>query len=290
MTIWLYCMLITALTLLAGGGLWVYATGGRRSYPQREALLGFRYAHRGLHDRRQGVPENSMLAFRRARERGYGVELDVHLTRDGQLAVIHDKSLKRTAGVDREVSQLTMGELKGLRLEGTQETIPAFEEVLRLFQGGPPLLVELKADYFDIRELVEKAVAALDRYQVNYCIESFHPGIVRWLKKHRPDICRGQLSQNFWKERGELKGWQAFPMTYLLPNFLTRPDFIAFHLEHRRLLAVRLCKLYHHIPVFCWTVRSQRAMEMVEREGCLVIFEGFLPTSNGQSPAVSRAS
>ena len=89
-------------------------------------------------------------------------------------------------------------------------------------------------------ELVEKAVNTLDRYQVNYCIESFHPGIILWLKKHRPDICRGQLSQNFWRHRGELKGWQAFIMTNLLSNFLTRPDFISFHWAHRMVPAVRL--------------------------------------------------
>ena len=53
-----------------------------------------------------------------------------------------------------------------------------------------PLLVELKADYFDVRELVKKAVAVLDRCQVDYCIESFHPGVIFWLKRHRPDICR----------------------------------------------------------------------------------------------------
>ena len=259
------------------GALWVLATEGRQDHPEWAVLRRFRYAHRGLHDRRLGIPENSMAAFRRAYDHGYGVELDVHLTRDGRLAVIHDKNLKRTAGVDAEVSSLTMEELKSCRLEGTQETIPALEEVLELFQGGPPLVVELKADYFDIRELAEKAVAALDRYRVTYCIESFHPGIIRWLKRHRPDICRGQLSENFWRHRGELKGWQAFPMTHLLPNLLTRPDFISYRWEHRRLPAVRLCKGLHGLPRFCWTVRSRQVMEEVEREGCLVIFEGFLP-------------
>ena len=81
---------------------------------------------------------NSLPAFRRAMEHGYGVELDVHLTGDGRLAVIHDKNLKRTAGVDAEVSSLSAAELKNFRLEGTGETIPLLEEVLPMFQGGPP--------------------------------------------------------------------------------------------------------------------------------------------------------
>lgn len=283
---WLELILIL---LFLCGGLWVMATGGRRDHPKWAVFRRFRYAHRGLHDREAGAPENSLPAFRRALERGYGVELDVHLTGDGRLAVIHDKNLKRTAGVDAEVSDLTMEELKRCRLEGTQETVPALEEAAQLFQGGPPLLVELKADYFDVRELVKKAVAVLDRCQVDYCIESFHPGVIFWLKRHRPDICRGQLSQNFWRHRGELKGWQAFAMTNLLSNFLTRPDFISFHWAHRMLPAVWLCRRLHRLPVFCWTVQSRQTMEQVEREGCLVIFEGFLPAGRPVS-AVPKAS
>lgn len=287
--VWLWVLLAFVLTPVLGGTFWALATEGRRNHPKWGVFRSVQYAHRGLHNRELGVPENSMAAFRRARELGYGVELDVHLTKDGQLAVIHDKSLKRTAGVDAEVSDLTMEELKRCRLEGTQETIPALEEAARLFQGGPPLLVELKADYFDVRELVKKAVAVLDRCQVDYCIESFHPGVIFWLKRHRPDICRGQLSQNFWRHRGELKGWQAFAMTNLLSNFLTRPDFISFHWAHRMLPAVWLCRRLHRLPVFCWTVQSRQTMEQVEREGCLVIFEGFLP-AGGPVPAVPKAS
>ena len=287
---WLWVLLGLMLIPVVGGGAWALATGGRRNHPQWEIFRGAQYAHRGLHSRRLGVPENSMAAFRRAREYGCGVELDVQLTADGQLAVMHDKSLKRTAGVDAQVPDLTMEELKQCRLEGTQETIPTLEEVAELFQGGPPLLVELKADYFDVRELVTRAVAVLDRYQVNYCIESFHPGVIFWLKRHRPDICRGQLSQNFLRRRGELKGWQAFAMTNLLSNFLTRPDFISFHWAHRRLPAVRLCKRLHRMQVFCWTVRSRRVMQQVEGEGCLVIFEGFLPPERRYAPANSKAS
>ncbi len=285
----LWVLLCGCLVLVLCGSMWPLATAGRRNHPKWSVLHSVPYAHRGLHSRQEGVPENSMAAFRKALQHGYGIELDVHLTKDGQLAVIHDKSLKRTAGIDAQVSDLTMEELKRCRLEGTQETIPAFEEVLKLFQGGPPLLVELKADYFDVRELVKKTVSALDRYRVNYCIESFHPGVLFWLRRHRPDICRGQLSQNFWRHRGELKGWQAFAMTNLLSNFLTRPDFISFHWAHRMLPAVWLCRRLHRLPVFCWTVQSRQTMEQVEREGCLVIFEGFLPAGR-PVPAVPKAS
>ena len=137
--------------------------------------------------------------------------------------------------------------------------------------------MELKADYFDVKKLVETAVRSLDQYRVNYCIESFHPGVLLWLARHRPDICRGQLSENFWRCRGELKAWQAFAMTNLLSNFLTRPDFISFRQEHRWVPSVWLCRKLHRLKMFGWTVRSPREMEQLEREGFSVIFEGFQP-------------
>ena len=84
---------------------------------------GWRYAHRGYHDKPR-IPENSIPAFRRAVQCGFGAELDVHLMKDGHLAVIHDASLLRTAGADVLVEDLTAEELKQYRLEGTEHHIP----------------------------------------------------------------------------------------------------------------------------------------------------------------------
>lgn len=111
---------------------------GGRDHPKWAVFRRFRYAHRGLHDREAGAPENSLPAFRRALERGYGVELDVHLTGDGRLAVIHDKNLKRTAGVDAEVSGLSAAELKAFQLEGTGETVPCWRRCFPCSRAGRP--------------------------------------------------------------------------------------------------------------------------------------------------------
>ena len=108
--------------------LYLLALMGRSSHPDWKKLEGFRYAHRGLHGK--GIPENSMAAFYLAVRHGYGIELDVHLIKDGNLAVIHDASLLRTAGVDVNVEDLTLEQLSGFRLEGTEETIPSFLQVL----------------------------------------------------------------------------------------------------------------------------------------------------------------
>ena len=107
-------------------------------------LRGWRYAHRGFHDKPR-IPENSLPAFKRAVQCGFGAELDVHLMKDGHLAVIHDASLKRTAGADVLVEDLTAEELRQYTLEGTEYHIPLLEEVLPIFAGKAPLIVELKA-------------------------------------------------------------------------------------------------------------------------------------------------
>ena len=272
----LYMIIVILLILLA---LWVLALRCRRNHPAWAVLEKYRYAHRGLHDKEHGVPENSLAAFRRAADQGFGAELDVHLTKDGRLAVIHDDSLKRTCGVDVKSSQLTSGQLGQYRLEGTDEKIPFLEEVLPIFEGRSPLIVELKVEG-NAGALAKATCDLLDQYKVDYCIESFHPLAVRWLKKNRPDVCRGQLSQNFMKHERTGMGWLAdFAMTHLLTNFLTVPDFIAYNHHHRREPSLRLARKVWGVREVSWTLRSRAEMEATEADSCLSIFEKFVPTA-----------
>lgn len=256
--------------------LWALLIRGRRGHPAWAVLQRYRYAHRGLHNSARGIPENSLAAFRAAVDHGYGVELDVRLTKDGRLAVIHDQSLLRTAGVDVKVSQLTANQLVRYRLEGTQERIPLLEQVLPLFEGKAPLIVELKADG-RAGALAQAACALLDQYRVDYCIESFHPLAVRWLKRHRPDVCRGQLSEDFHKTHTGLGPLADFAMTHLLTGILTVPDFIAYNHLHRRRPALRLARRLWGVQEVSWTLRSPQDMAACETDGCLSIFEGFTP-------------
>ena len=256
--------------------IWTAMLRCRRGHPAWAVLERFRYAHRGLHDKERGIPENSLAAFRAAADHGYGAELDVHLTKDGRLAVIHDDSLLRTAGADVKASQLTAAELGAYRLEGTQEKIPFLEEVLPLFQGKAPLIVELKVE--DNAAALAKATCdLLDRYQVDYCIESFHPLAVRWLKKNRPDVCRGQLSENFLKTHTGLGLAADFAMKNLLTSFLTAPDFIAYNRHHRRRWALWLARRAWGVREVSWTIRTPAELAGCEGDGCLSIFEHFEP-------------
>jgi glycerophosphoryl diester phosphodiesterase len=184
-------------TLIILSVLYLLAIRGRSGHPGLQNLRGWYYAHRGLHG--QGRPENSMAAFRAALEGGYGIEFDVHLMKDGNLAVIHDSSLKRTAGADVMIEDLTVADLENYRLEGTNEKIPLLRELLDLYAGKAPLIVELKCERNNFSALCRAACAMLDTYDGPYCMESFDPRCVLWLKKHRPDIIRGQLAENWLK-------------------------------------------------------------------------------------------
>ena len=258
-------------------GLYLLSLRGRKDHLAWKTLERFRYAHRGLHDRDNGVPENSLAAFRRAVEHGFGAELDVHLTRDGRLAVIHDDSLLRTAGADVKASDLTAEELTRYRLEGTDEKIPFLEEVLPIFEGRAPLVVELKVEG-NAAELARAACDMLDRWNVDYCVESFHPAAILWLRQNRPDVCRGQLSEDFVSGKGTGLGLLAdFAMTHLLTSFLTRPDFIAYDRHGRNEPSVRLSKKLWGVREVSWTVTDRETMEALDRDGAVSIFEGFIP-------------
>lgn len=243
-----------------------------------------RYAHRGLHA--AGIPENSLAAFAKARELGFGVELDVRLTLDGALVVIHDSCLERLCGRSGLVEQLTLAELGECRLMGTDEGIPTLDEVLRLFDAAgdadaapaPPVIIELKTADANAGLLAGRAMACIDCYDLRFCVESFDSRVLRWLRSHRPDVLRGQLVRSFLGEK-DLDPLRRLGATALLGNVAARPDFIACRFRDRGLPAVRLAcgRLGAHLVT--WTIRSEREMLESEAEGAPVIFEGFIPDS-----------
>lgn len=264
---------LSVLFLLGFG--YVIAMRGRVGHPGLSALKGWNYAHRGLHG--NGVPENSMEAFRLALEAGYGIELDVHLLADGNLAVFHDSSLKRVAGADVKIENLTTADLDQYRLLDTEEKIPLFQDVLDLYQGKAPMIVELKAYHGNHAPLCEAVCKMLDSYEGVFCLESFDPRCIKWLKDHRPELIRGQLSENFFKTKNKMAFPIRFIMSLLLTNFLNRPDFVAFKFADRKNLSVWLSRKLWGIQGVTWTIKSQEDLDQASEEGYISIFEGFTP-------------
>ena len=268
----------TALLLVCV--LYLLAIRGRKDHPGLKELRGWSYAHRSLH--RDGVPENSMAAFRDALEGGYGIELDVHLLKDGNLAVMHDADLLRTTGCAGKMEELTTADLDNYHLEGTAETIPTFRQVLDLYDGKAPLIVELKVSDNNYAALTDAACKMLDGYRGVYCLESFDPRCLLWLKKHRPDLIRGQLAENYFATKNKLPFILKLILSKNLGNFLTKPDFLAFRYRDRRsALSNRLC--LKQMTGVSWTVVNQAEFDTAVAEGWVPIFEGFRPDPTRRS-------
>lgn len=265
--------------------LWLFAVMPRVC--RKPDLSPFRnccYAHRGYYKKDQSVPENSLPAFARAVEEGFGIELDVHLTRDGRLAVLHDESLKRMCGADRLVSELTSGELAAYRLAGTQCRIPLLGEVLRIVNGRVPLVIEVKPFHNNSAVLCGRLCRELEGYGGVFCVESFDPRALLWFRKNRPRIVRGQLAMKPAGYAGSLKKPAAFFAGNLLLNFISRPDFIAYRFEDRSGVSFRLCKRLFGVQEFSWTIHSPaQASEVSESDG-LIIFEFFNPRTGPRNP------
>lgn len=268
--VYIYISIIIVLII----SLYLFAIRGRVGNKKLAELQGFDYAHRGLHG--NGVAENSMTAFRLAKEKGYGIELDIHLLKDGSLAVIHDCALKRTTGADGNIEDLTANDLKNYNLENTGDTIPMFKEVLDLYAGEAPLIVELKPAK-NHAALAKAAADVLKDYNGAYCIESFDPRCILWLKKNRPEIIRGQLAQNFFKTDDKLNFFIKLLLTNNLLNFITKPDFVAYNFGHRKVLTTRLCQKLWKMQMVGWTIRTKETQKQVKKENWLSIFEYFLP-------------
>ena len=255
---------------------YLFIVHGRKGHKGLKALQGWNYAHRGLHNETR--PENSMAAFRAALEKGYGIELDVHLLKDGNLAICHDHSLKRTAGADVLIEDLTTADLENYRLEGTDETIPTFRQVLDLYQGKAPLVVELKSDGRNYAALAEATSNMLDSYDGVYCLESFDPRCIRWLKKNRPDLIRGQLTENFFRtENSPLPWYLKLVLSKQLMNFLITPDFVSYKFADRKNLGNFLVRKVLGIQGVTWTLTSLQDHETAVKEGWIPIFENYEP-------------
>ena len=258
-------------------GFYLFASApGIHKKTKWQHLTGWDYAHRGLYDNEHGIPENSMAAFRRAVDKGYGIELDVHLTADNQLVVFHDDTLTRMCGMNKKISSFLYSDLMQLRLIGTEEGIPLFKDVLELIDGKVPLIIELKVDGSNQNLLCPLVWQLLSRYKGDYCIESFHPFVLQWFKRHEPQVVRGQLSCNFFKENPHCD-IVLFLMSNLMTNFFTHPDFIAYKYLDLDNPAVIYNRKLFHIMTVVWTIPGKPTYDRFKNKVDVMIFEGFEP-------------
>lgn len=240
----------------------------RAKAPEDKSLL-CDYAHRGLHG--NGVPENSLEAFDLACKSGYGIELDVQLSKDGEVMVFHDSTLDRMTGVEKKVCELDAAELCDLKLENTDEKIPTFKEVLKLVDGRTPILVELKGETTDTT-LCPKVAELLKEYKGSYCVESFNPYLIGQMKKLLPDSYRGLLYTNVIRDKKKVTPLNLI-VTVMGLNFIGKPNFIAYNELDRNALPVKISTRLYKAPRVVWTVKSRESLGLAHTLGETPIFE-----------------
>ncbi len=233
-------------------------------------------AHRGLFDNQSDAPENSMAAFRKAVEQGYGIELDVQMTADKKLVVFHDEWMSRMCGVSMRVVDSLLEEIRQYTLAESEEKVPLFRDVLDLVDGRVPLIIEVKPDG-DYIGAVKMVCEYLADYKGSYCIESFHPAVVRWLWKNKPEIIRGQLSSDFIRKPVDKNLIGRFFMANMLINFYGKPDFIAYNYKLADQFSYRLLRKLYPVINAAWTVRSQKGLVQARRDFSVIIFDSFVP-------------
>lgn len=235
------------------------------------------YAHRGFHNK-ENAPENSMAAFRLALEHGLASEIDVHRIADGSLVVFHDDSLLRMTGAPGRIADYDAEAISKLRLAGTDEMIPSFDDVLGLYEKSSlKLLIELKVDRGNYKELAADVADSLSRYEGSFAVQSFDPRVIREFRKRMPGVAVGLLTKNYFnKDDGAIKVWIA-KISNLLFNRMAAADFAAYKFKDRKNRLLHMAIKRRGMRRLTWTLRTPEAYRAAVEAGCIPIFEGFDP-------------
>ena len=241
--------------------------------PEIKKYTSTLYAHRGLHNVERA--ENSMSAFRAAVEAGYGMELDIRLSKDGKLVVFHDDTLNRVAGIDGKVIDFTAEELAEMSLNGTSDGVPLFEDVLKMVDGRAPILVEIKEDA-GCYAVSDAAAEMLKDYKGPYIVESFNPLSLWNFGKKLPDVPRGILAESYYKSK-ERRTPLYYLLSWLLLNRWCKPCFIAYNKRDKSAFSLNLLRCLFRVTTFAWTVKSEEEEKTLRESGFDgIIFEDYL--------------
>lgn len=230
-------------------------------------LLTKPIAHRGLWG--EDIVENSISAYKNAVINGYPIEIDLYSSIDGKLFCFHDQDLMRMTGQKGYIYEKTASELKSIKLKGTNESIPTFDEVLAIVDGKVPLLIELKDQ--PTNSYVDKVIERLKSYKGDFAIQSFNPLFIKRVKKLAPEFLRGILGTKTYSKGLPFIKRQV--IKNMLLNFVIKPDFISYSFED---LPLKKRKI-KNIPIISWTITSQKDYKRVKPYAKNIIFENFIP-------------
>ncbi len=243
-------------------------------------------AHRGLHDAKTGVIENTPGAVKAALSYGFAIEVDLQISKDGEAMVFHDETLERLTTSKSKVSARTVKQLSRVNFKDTTDRMWSLSDLLQLVQGLVPLFIEIKSQWDNVGPLEQRVAEVLSTYNGPVCVMSFNPQSIIALKQLAPTLTRGLVAGGFTNnaEWAHLSDRQRFKMRHLLYGFEAEVDFIAYHVKALPALAPFVSHTLLRKPLLSWTVRSEQDQRTMKRWADQMIFEGFVP----ENPVLQR--
>jgi len=237
-------------------------------------------AHRGLHDRAAGRPENTLAAARAAVAGGFAMECDVQISADGEAMVFHDPALGRLTGASERVGETNAQDLGRLTVAGSAERIPTLPDFLAAVAGAVPVIVEIKSAYDGDLRLARRTAEIAAAYDGPVALKSFDPEIVAALREGLPTrIPRGIVSETRQDDPvyATMTESRRRSLRDLLHFEATRPDFLSWRVDDLPCAPTSLCRLLAGLPVMAWTVRNPDQRANAAAHADQMVFEGFVP-------------
>ncbi len=233
-------------------------------------------AHRGLHDFKQGIVENTASAFQAAIEKGYAIECDLQITRDGEAVLFHDDTLERVTEGKGLVKDMSTAEMKALTIRNSKDHVQTLGELLAQVKGQVPLVIELKPQWDGDESLARRTVEVMKGYEGPYCLMSYDPDVVAAVRRLSPDTVRGIVAErNLDYYAGAMAPRRLIELRTLSHLTRTQPDFVSFYAEELPWAPVAAFRAAGK-PVITWTIRSSAEAQRARRNSDQITFEGFL--------------
>ncbi len=239
-------------------------------------LTARRIAHRGLHDGAAGIAENSLGAARAAIARGFAIECDIALTRDGEALVFHDATLERLTGAEGPLAALSLDEARRLRLKIGGETIPTLAELIAVIGGRVPLVCEIKSHFDGDVRLAARAAEIAAGYAGPLALESFDPALIAHLRAKNVPRPLGIVAEASYDDRyfAEMSAEQKRDCAAFLHIGATAPDFLSWRVDDLPHPTPTLMRALGQRPVLVWTVRTPAEKALARAYADQIVFEG----------------
>ena len=236
-------------------------------------------AHRGLHDRAAGGPENTLAAAEAAIAGGYAIECDVQPSAEGEAMIFHDAALGRLTEASAPIASRPVAELSGLSVAGTPERIPTLSGLLTRVAGRVPLVLEIKSQPGGDLTLTRRVAELVAGYDGPLALKSFDPRIVHALIALAPQRPRGIVAESAQDDPsyGRLQPSERRALSDLLHLGLTRPNFVSWRVDDLPAGPPYLCRLLGRMPVMTWIVRDEAQRRIAAEHADQIVFEGFRP-------------